>query len=119
MRATHRLLLVLVAASILTSGCGPRPLVFSPDELPEAQVGQPYEATITVSEAATPVFEISIKSSELPPGLSLSYESINDVAVIQGIPESAGEFELVAKAACFGTNSPGQVGEKTYTLSVK
>jgi hypothetical protein len=94
-------------------------LALSPTELPEAQVGQPYEATITVSGNHTPVFLISVDDEELPPGLTLHYEDNASTAEIRGVPEKAGSFEFTVRALCYGTNVSGQTGERRYTLLVK
>ncbi len=94
-------------------------LMFSPSELPEAQVGQPYQATITITGNETPVFSIVIDSGELPPGLKLVYEEVDDTAKIEGTPEEAGEFEFTVHAYCFGTNVSGQTGEQHYKLVVR
>jgi hypothetical protein len=94
-------------------------LAFSPTELPEAQVGQPYEVTIAISGNHTPVFLISVDSEELPPGLTLRYEENASTAQIEGVPEKAGSFEFTVRALCYGTNVSGQTGERRYTLLVK
>jgi len=116
----HRLLpLALLFMVVLACRCTGAPLAFSPPELPEAQVGQPYEATITVSGNHTPVFLISVDSEELPPGLTLHYEDNASTAEIKGVPEKAGEFEFTVRAYCYGTNVSGQTGERRYRLLVK
>jgi hypothetical protein len=95
------------------------PLLFSPLELPEAHVGQPYEVTITVSGNETPLGSISVNDAELPLGLTLRYEEDEYIAIIEGVPEKAGEFEFTVSAWCLGTNVNGQTGEKRYLLLVK
>jgi hypothetical protein len=116
----HGLLpLALLFVVLLACRCTSPPLAFSPPELPEAQVGQPYEATITVSGNHTPVFLISVDSEELPPGLTLHYEDNASTAEIKGVPEKAGEFEFTVRAYCYGTNVSGQTGERRYRLLVK
>jgi hypothetical protein len=94
-------------------------LVFSPSELPAAHVGQPYQATITVSKNKTPVFSMGIDSGDLPSGLTLSYQEGESTATIEGTPEKMGEFEFTLHAYCYGTNVSGQAAEQHYTLSVK
>jgi hypothetical protein len=119
-RTDHKLLVpALLFLVILACRNTSAPLAFSPPELQEAQVGQPYGATITVSGNRTPVFLISVDSGELPPGLTLHYEEGASTARIEGVPETAGEFELTVHASCFGTNVSGQTGERSYTLLVK
>ena len=120
MQNYHRLLpLALLFVVLLACSCTSAPLAFSPPELPEAQVGQPYEATITVSGNHTPVFLISVDSEELPPGLTLHYQDNASTAEIKGVPEKAGEFEFTVRASCYGTNVSGQTGEQRYRLLVK
>ena len=134
MRLRHRLLVVILLIGAM-QGCAntePSPipltpkrfeirpeLAFSPSELPEAQLGQPYQATITVSDSETPVFSMALDSGELPPGLMLHYEKNDSTASIEGIPEEAGEFEFAIHAYCYGTNISGQSGVQHYKLSVK
>jgi hypothetical protein len=116
----HRVLpLALLFIVVLACSCASAPLAFSPTELPDAQVGQAYEATITVSGNHTPVFLISVDSEELPPGLTLHYEDNASTAEIKGVPEKAGEFEFTVRASCYGTNVSGQTGERGYRLLVK
>lgn len=132
MQKHHRLLLVIVFGVGLACRIGPAPtsspfepidtgssLIFSPSELPEAQVGRPYQATITVSGNETPVFSIVIGSGELPPGLLLAYQENDSTAIIEGTPEEAGEFRFTIQAYCYGTNVSGQTGEQRYELLVK
>lgn len=120
MRVHHKLLpLILLFGSMLACRDARPPLAFSPPELPEAQVGQPYETTITVSGNKTPVFLMSIGSGELPPGLTLYYEPDASTAEIKGIPTVAGEFEFTVHASCLGTNVSGQTGEQHYELLVR
>jgi hypothetical protein len=104
---------------VLACPCTGTPLAFSPTELPEAQVGQPYEVTIAISGNHTPVFIISVDSEELPPGLTLHYEDNASTAEIKGVPEKAGEFDFTVRASCYGTNVSGQTGERHYRLLVK
>ena len=126
---------ILSVLSLLTVGllarccCGlpipdPRPepeydLTISPTELPEAEVGQPYQAEIVVSDNDTPVGDMFIESGTLPPGLTLIFPTAIDTAEISGTPEEAGTFEFVVGAWCFGTNVNGDSGEQSYTLVVR
>jgi hypothetical protein len=66
---------MIVCAIALTAvlGCTPRPaLQFSPATLTDAQVGSSYAATITVSQAVTPVAGASVEDGALPAGLDLT-----------------------------------------------
>ncbi len=96
---------------------GRPPLVFSPDELPDAEMGQLYQTSITVSDFETPVFSMAVREGTLPAGLTLEYVS-GETATLTGTPEETGRFEFIVQAMCYGTNTSGQVGEKTYTLVV-
>jgi hypothetical protein len=94
-------------------------LVFSPEQLPEAQLGQRYSATITVSANKTPVGDATVTDGELPPGLALQVEKGGNSIEITGIPQQVGEFAFTIYVWCHGTMVPGQTGEKEYALSVK
>jgi len=94
------------------------PLIFSPHELPEAQVGELYEVTITVANNETPVFLMSVDSEALPSDLSFTYEDNQSFARITGVPEEAGTYEFSVYAYCHGTNVSGQSGEQRYELVV-
>ena len=112
------LFLILMAAAFAACRRGGGDLEFSPDQLPEARVGENYRAKITVDNNDTPVFRMFVDQGTLPEGLQLVYEENADNAVIQGVPEGAGEFEFTIEALCYGTNKNGQAGEQSYTLQV-
>jgi len=102
-------------------GCTPRPpLQFSPATLPDAQVGSSYAATITVSQAVTPVGGASVQDGALPAGLNLvlAKEPINTIQ-ISGTPTVAGTFSFTIDAWCYGTQVSGQTATPGYTLVVK
>jgi hypothetical protein len=102
-------------------GCTPRPaLQFSPTTLPDAQVGSAYAATITVSQAATPVGGASVQDGALPAGLQLALakEPINTIQ-ISGTPTVAGTFSFTIYVWCYGTNVGGQTATQEYTVVVK
>jgi len=110
---------VLALTAVL--GCTPRPaLQFSPTTLPDAQVGSAYAATITVSQAATPVGGASVQDGALPAGLQLALakEPINTIQ-ISGTPTVAGTFSFTIYVWCYGTNVSGQTATQEYTLVVK
>jgi len=110
---------VLALTAVL--GCTPRPaLQFSPTTLPDAQVGSAYAATITVSQAATPVGGASVQDGALPAGLQLALakEPINTIQ-ISGTPTVAGTFSFTIYVWCYGTNVGGQTATQEYTLLVK
>ena len=102
-------------------GCTPRPaLQFSPATLPDAQVGSPYAAAITVSQAETPVGSASIQDGALPDGLDLAVakQPVNTIQ-ISGTPTVSGTFSFTIYVWCYGTNVSGQTATQQYALVVK
>jgi hypothetical protein len=95
-------------------------LQFSPTTLADAQVGSPYAATITVSQAATPVGGASVQDGALPAGLDLTLakEPINTIQ-ISGTPSVAGTFTFTVSVWCYGTQVSGQTATQACTLVVK
>jgi len=117
---------ILVVFGLLVSGLllgctgGPPPLAFTPaGELPEAKVGQPYHAAITVTGNRTPVGEMSAQASTLPPGLELHHTRGDDSGVIEGTPKTPGQYSFTVSVWCFGTNVSGQTGGQRYSLVVR
>jgi hypothetical protein len=102
-------------------GCTPRSaLQFSPATLLDAQVGSPYAATITVSQAATPVGGVSVQDGALPAGLDLALaEEPENTIQISGTPTIPGTFSFTISVWCYGTNVSGQTATQGYTLVVK
>jgi hypothetical protein len=102
-------------------GCTPRPVLqFSPVTLADAQVGSPYAATITVSQAATPVAGASVQDGALPAGLDLALAKSPDNTIeISGTPTVAGTFSFTIEVWCYGTNVGGQTATQEYALVVK
>jgi hypothetical protein len=118
-----RLVSGIGCAIVLTAvlGCTPRPaLQFSPATLPDAQVGSSYAATITVSQAVTPVGGASVQDGALPAGLDLAVakEPANTIQ-ISGTPTVAGTFSFTIYVWCYGTNVSGQTATQGYRLVVK
>jgi hypothetical protein len=114
---------MIACAVALTAvlGCTPRPaLQFSPATLPDAQVGSSYAATITVSQAVTPVGGASVQDGALPAGLALALakEPANTIQ-ISGTPTVAGTFSFTIYVWCYGTNVSGQTATQQYVLVVK
>src|ERR1035437_9020733 len=89
---------MIACAIALTAvlGCTPRPaLQFSPATLPDAQVGSAYAATITVSQAVTPVGGASVQDGTLPAGLDLTLTmEPADTIQISGTPTVSGTFSF-------------------------
>lgn len=95
------------------------PLKFDPESLPAARVGEAYEVKIHVSGNSTPVGGVSISKGALPAGLQLvKAEEEENTLKITGIPTEAGTFTFTVSVWCFGTNHPGDTGEKEYSLVV-
>jgi len=97
----------------------PRPaLVFSPETLPAATVGKPYEAVISVSENVTPVGEFYLSQDDLlPPGLALRDRQGDGVKIV-GTPTEPGTYTFTVNAWCYGTSVSGQMGSREYTITV-
>jgi hypothetical protein len=114
---------IIACAIVLTAvlGCTPRsPLQFSPSTLPDAQVGVLYAATITVSQAATPVDGASVQDGALPAGLDLTVGKEHDNTIqISGTPTVAGTFSFTIYVWCLGTQVSGQTATQRYVLVVK
>jgi hypothetical protein len=111
---------LLLAAALLACRGGQRPaLVFAPADLPEAQAGQAYSATVTVSGNVTPVGDMFVESGALPAGLQLSFDETSRTAKISGTPTESGTFKFTVGAWCLGTNVSGQTGQREYELVVK
>ena len=109
--------LLVVAPSHATRS---RPaLVFSPDQLPPATVGTPYQAEITIDRNETPVGGASVAPGTLPGGLTLELlPGQADTVRIAGTPTTAGTYAFTVSVWCFGTNVNGQTGEHDYTITV-
>ena len=110
---------LLSAALACRGGGGPAVLAFSPDQLPPATAGQPYQVLITVSQNTTPVFQMSVGQADLPPGLSFAFIRNQNAAEISGTPQRAGTYHFTVSAYCFGTNVSGQTGHHDYQLVVQ
>ena len=122
-RPGGRTALIIACVFVLTGlvGCTPRPdLEFSPTTLADARVGSPYSATITVSQAVTPVANASVDENALPAGLTLALaKEPADTIQISGTPTATGTFNFTVSVWCYGTNVSGQSASKDYTLVVK
>ena len=94
------------------------PLKFTPDDLPDAQVGNVYDEEIRVTLNNTPVGDFFISEGTLPEGLEFTFLEGEDAATITGTPTEAGTFSFTVSAWCFGTQVSGQTGDKSYSLIV-
>jgi hypothetical protein len=121
MQRTYHLLILMVVSMLACCFCfnvAPA-LLFSPAELPQARVGQPYSVAITISGNRTPVDQIWLENGVLPSGLVMQYDEGANVAEISGTPEEDGMFEFTVGASCLGTNVSGQTGQQHYELLVR
>jgi len=115
-----RLTLLCACVALAAVGCFRPALEFSPATLPDAQVGVPYSATITVSQASTPVGGASIQDGALPDGLDLAVaKDPIDTLQISGTPSTAGTFTFTVYVWCYGTNVNGQTATRQYTIAVR
>ena len=94
-------------------------LHFSPDILPDARQGIPYEVKVQVTNDKTFVAQFTVKDGSLPPGLALERVPSEDAVLIKGIPTESGTFAFTLNIICFGTNDPGQEGDHPYQIVVK
>jgi hypothetical protein len=94
-------------------------LKFNPADLPNAQKDIPYDVEVKVQNVETFVGEFTITEGNLPDGLSLERVPGENATRITGTPKEAGTFKFVMEALCEGTNSPGQTGQKEYTITVE
>ncbi len=111
--------MLLFTVACMLFGTPRGPLSFQPDALPEAQVGVPYEARISITGNVTPAGNFSVVPGSLPTGMTLETLEGEDAARIYGTPKEAGTYKLKVFVWCYGTNISGQAGEKEYTLIVK
>jgi hypothetical protein len=95
------------------------PLKFTPDTLPIAQIGKPYEVKIQITLNNTPVGDFFISEGSLPEGLEFTFLEGEDAATISGTPTETGNFSLKVGAWCYGTQVSGQTGDKAYSLVVR
>jgi len=94
-------------------------LVFTPDQLPDGQVGVSYTGEIQVTKNMTPVGGVQVSDGKLPTGLTLEKVESKDTILITGTPTEAGTFTFTVSVWCYGTSVNGQMGQKQYTIVVK
>jgi hypothetical protein len=93
-------------------------LIFLPESLPKGRVGETYYIEIQPTNAETPVYYYKISNNNLPKGLNFRWEDSLPKAILEGIPEEAGTFNVIISAMCLGTSINGQMGSKEYTLII-
>jgi hypothetical protein len=113
------LALVTFSCSLLNISSKSGALQFSPDTLPDGQVGQAYKVVISLSNQHTPAFNMGAGNDRLPAGLKGTFDQAKQTYTIDGTPTQAGTFSLTISALCYGTNVSGQTGEKEYRLVIK
>lgn len=96
-----------------------RLLKFLPEQLPGAEQGIPYHVEIRVENVHTFVGEFMVAEGTLPPGLKIERVLGENAAEIIGAPTESGSFTFTLDVWCYGTNDPGQTGQKEYTIVVK
>ncbi len=118
--------IIVIALALATFSCNlfnisskSDALQFSPDTLPDGQVGQAYKVVISLSNQRTPAFNIGASQERLPPGLTGAFDQDKQTYTLEGMPTQAGTFSLTVSAMCYGTNVSGQSGEKEYRLVIK
>ncbi len=116
--ACMAVVLATLSCSLFTGNPQSDELVFSPDELPEGQVGLPYKAVLTLSNQHTPAFQMDTGENSLPPGLTGSFDEDGQTYTISGTPTQAGTYPFKISALCYGTNTSGQRGEKEYEIVI-
>ena len=137
MRTYRPILLVLLTGLLTGISCGffsnvipvttpeptPNPdnrsLKFEPVDLPNAQKDIPYDVEVKIQNVETFVGEFRIIEGKLPEGLSLERVPSENAVRFTGTPKEAGVFTFVLEVLCTGTNSPGQTGQKEYTIIVE
>ncbi|MCK6566820.1 MAG: hypothetical protein DCC59_08570 [Chloroflexi bacterium] len=95
------------------------PLIIEPESLPNAQIGEKYEALIRIAQNVTPVGDMYISNGSLPAGLELTFMQGEDSAVIGGTATEAGTYSFTLSVWCFGTQVSGQTLDKEYTIIVE
>ena len=119
-------IIILVALALATLSCSlanisskSEVLQFSPDKLPDVQVGRVYKVVITLSNQRTPAFNMGAGKDSLPPGLTGTFDQGKQTYTLAGTPSRAGTYSLTVSALCYGTNVSGQSGQKEYQLVIQ
>lgn len=108
-----RLALASLAMAAALAGCGGtvetpgEPLRLLREPLPQAFLGEPYQATLRAAGGLRP-FEFTLAEGELPPGIELS------VGALVGTPTEVGQYSFAVRVSDASLNTTFE----TYTLSV-
>ncbi|WP_081298370.1 hypothetical protein [Gilliamella sp. wkB108] len=97
-----------------------------PPSLPNAKLGQPYYATITINSYPGPVIPRLFRYEITPTNSGLDLKVLDTEAVhpyndfkLEGVPIVTGEIILRIHGGTFGTMEIGQDFDKTYTIKVE
>lgn len=98
-------------------------LIISPEALPEAEAGKPYEVILQISQNETPVNGYKISAGGLPEGLEITFPEdtgmLSTTGTISGIPREAGTYHFTVFVWCVGTYAGGQTADREYTLVIR
>jgi hypothetical protein len=108
-----------LSCSLFTASSKSEGLQFSPAVLPDGQVGQAYQALITLTNQRTPAFDMSAAADTLPPGLTGTFDQDKQTYTLSGTPTQAGSYSITLTARCYGTNVSGQSGAADYKLVIR
>lgn len=125
------ILIYLVLALFLIS-CAPLFFLNSPKtsveppSLPNAKLGQPYYATITINSYPGPVISRSFHYEITPLESGIDLKPLAPEAIrpfknlkLEGVPIVKDEIILTISGSTYGTMEVGQRFDKTYTIKVE
>lgn len=113
---------------LILSGCcslvSKNNLVFTPDQLPNAVIGKPYNIRITHSGAhiaslgvlgQKPYYEVTHLKNGLT--INTNIPNTNGLIEISGLPINTGTETFIIEGSTSGTQCPGIQFSKTYTIT--
>lgn len=127
MKEKINLSIVIVLSYISLMACTPK-VIITPNELPDAKLGQPYYARISIEGGSGPISISSFRRSINPygSGLEITFPNIEgDISyhnlAIQGIPTISENIFITIEGAMIPTILFGGSSEfkKTYIIKVK
>jgi hypothetical protein len=116
-----RLFVGLAACAILIFACdGDKLIVIVPDQMPPAQVGQPFDVPITPVDSEGSGLTAMLKSGSLPPGIDLYRAPGNGTGHngIRGTPTAAGTYTFTIELGGYCTMGGCTRGHRDYSLVV-